>query len=75
MRRAGPVILVITILFLAVGCSAAQATDEPTPTPVPTAIKPTFTVQRSESFSIETLSNRVRAVGCPTASTRSLSKF
>ncbi len=32
------------------GCTSDQNPIEPTPTPLPTAVKPTFTVQRGTAF-------------------------
>ena len=39
------VVLLIFLLALVSGCVAAPAAEEPTPTPLPTAIKPTYTVE------------------------------
>ncbi|CAG0930374.1 hypothetical protein TFLX_01694 [Thermoflexales bacterium] len=44
------VFLLLTLLLslTAIGCTSDQSSIEPTPTPMPTAIKPTFKVQRGD---------------------------
>jgi RND family efflux transporter MFP subunit len=49
MRKVFPVLVMLLIGMLLVGCaSESSAGSEPTPTPVPTAVKPTFKVQRGD---------------------------
>jgi macrolide-specific efflux system membrane fusion protein len=49
MRRSLWLCLLISFFSLLVGCtSLAEPAAEPTPTPLPTAVKPTFTVQRGD---------------------------
>jgi len=59
MRPSLPLFLFLTILFIAAGCSPLQLTDEPTPTPMPTAVKPTFIVQRGNIVIKTMLGGRV----------------
>lgn len=47
MRRSPYLILVLAVCIAFSGCSTMSG-EEPIPTPVPTAVKPTFTVQRGD---------------------------
>ncbi len=49
MRRSLWSCLLVSLFLMVVGCSSsAEPVAEPTPTPLPTAVKPTFTVQRGD---------------------------
>ena len=58
MRRALPLFVVATLFLIVVACSVPP-TEEPAPTPMPTAVKPTFTVQRGEIVIKTILGGRV----------------
>lgn len=58
MRRASFILTLMALLVLA-GCATAPANIDPTPTPVPTAVKPTFTVQRGDIVIQTDLGGRV----------------
>ena len=59
MRRTLLSLALMTLSVLAAACSAPEPTDEPAPTPLPTAVKPTFTVQRGEIVIKTTLGGRI----------------
>lgn len=48
MRKILAALAMMFIGLALIGCASGQSAIEPTPTPVPTAVKPTFTVQRGD---------------------------
>jgi macrolide-specific efflux system membrane fusion protein len=60
MRKLSVVFVFMFLLMAVVSCSSAGETAvEPTPTPLPTAVKPTFTVERGEITIRSDLAGRV----------------
>ena len=51
--------LLLAMLAASAACTSSTAVDEPTPTPVPTAVKPTFTVQRGDIIIALSLGGRI----------------
>lgn len=60
MRRVLSLLTLLTVfLATAAACSSSRTAEEPTPTPLPTAVKPTVTVQRGDIVIQTTLGGRV----------------
>jgi RND family efflux transporter MFP subunit len=58
MRWLSRALLLIMIIFTS-ACSSQAEVDEPTPTPIPTAVRPTYTVQRGDIVVLLSLGGRV----------------